>query len=187
MRLKACSVFFLSFFVLSAHLPAFNGQKKGFILGGGIGAGYLSYKETSPEFKLNRFAGAGNFKIGYAPTDSFEIYFVGDLSMFGYLFQGDVDDMGVTVIGFNGLGLTKYLSTRGTGFFVSGGVGISFLSFFSTRTGSGDVNGGLGLLGGIGYDLSRHWRIQGDVVYTNLPAAHTKSLGFRVTFNFLAF
>jgi hypothetical protein len=180
------SVFLLSLLVLSSQLLAFDGQRKGFILGGGIGAGSISYEETAPEWKLNRFALTGNFKIGYAPTNSLELYYIADVSEFAYS-QSESLVAGGTCIGFSGVGLTKYLSPRGTGLFLSGGVGIPLLTFLNTRSGVGDVTGGFGLLGGIGHDVSRHWRLQGDVVYISMRAVHTKSLGVRVTFNFLAF
>jgi hypothetical protein len=187
MRLKLCAVFSISFLAISVQMLAFDGQRKGLILGGGLGAGYISYEETSPKFKLNRAALAINFKIGYAPTNSLELYVTADVSGFVYQYQTDTDVIGMTIIGFSGVGLTKYLSPGGTGFFISGGVGLASLDFLNTQTGSGDYDGGLGLLGGLGYDLSKHWRIQGDVVYISMPAVNTKSLGFKVTFNFLAF
>jgi hypothetical protein len=175
MKLKTCLVLLLSFLLLSAHLLAFNGQRKGFILGGGAGAGFLSYETYG--LKSTRFSLATNFKIGYAPTDSFEIYYLASTSWFWL-------DGTSCFIGLTAVGLTQYLNPKGTGFYVTGGIGLSSLQFLS---GDEDYTNGFGLLGGIGYQVSKHWSLQGDVLYTTMKSGQIKSLGARVTFNYLAF
>jgi hypothetical protein len=175
MKTKTCLVFVLSLLVLSSQLLAFDGQRKGFILGGGLGGGSLHYSEY--DFTLNQFAGTGNFKIGYAPSNSLEIYFTDNVSVFSY--------EGVNFgIGIGGVGVTKYLKPEGKGFFVFGGVGVSLLQNLSR---SGDSLTGFGLIGGIGSDISKHWSIQGDILYTSMESNNIKSLVLRVTINFLAF
>jgi hypothetical protein len=42
-------------------------------------------------------------------------------------------------------------------------------------------------IGGIGYDIAKHWSIQGDIIYTTYPDESFHSVGMRVTVNFLAF
>ena len=185
MKLRTYSVALLSFLVLSSQLLAFDGQRKGFILGGGIGGGYLHYVESYgfPVSGLKTFAVATNFKIGYAPSNSLEIYYINSVSWFGY-------SQAAFIIGVTGLGLTKYLNPNGTGFFVSGGIGLSFYQPFE----AGDEDRpatGFGLLGGIGYDIAKHWSIQGDILYTTMNGygygLRITSLGVRATLNFLAF
>ncbi len=84
--------------------------------------------------------------------------------------------------GITGLGLTKYLKPEGPGFFVFGGVGLAVMQEFT----GGEDDSGFGLIGGIGYDISKHCSIQGDIIYTNY-AGEWQSVGVRVTVNFLAF
>jgi hypothetical protein len=180
MRIKTCAVFLLAVLLMSAPLLAFNGQRKGFILGGGVGAGYLSYQERfdgEGPFDLNKFSLATNFKIGYAPSNSLEIYYINSVSWFGYMSE-------TLLIGVTGAGVTKYLSPKGTGFFVSLGAGISF---FRSLTAGGGSFTGFGLIGGIGYEFSKHWSIQGDVLYTTMESNQIRSLSVRATVNFLAF
>lgn len=175
MKLKTCAVVLLSLLVLSSQAMAFNGQRKGFILGGGLGAGWLNYQE--PGFEFNRFSGAGNFKIGYAPSNTLEIYFTDNVHVFNY--------GGVSFgIGVGGIGVTKYLNPKGNGFFVFGGVG---MGLFMVLESGGGSNSGLGLIGGVGYDFAKHWSIQGDVLYTNIESGVIKTLSVRATINFLAF
>jgi hypothetical protein len=175
MKLRTCAVLLLSLLVLSSQVMAFNGQRKGFILGGGLGAGWLNYQEPGLEF--NKFAPAGNFKIGYAPSNSLEIYFTDNVHQFNY---GGLS----FAVGLGGVGLTKYLNPEGTGFFVFGGAGIGL--FMVLESGGGSENG-LGLIGGIGFDIAKHWNIQADVLYTSIASGAIKSLSVRATINFLAF
>jgi hypothetical protein len=170
MKLKAYAIFLIVFMVLSSQLVAFDGLRKGFILGGGVGPGYLFNEGT------DRFCLATNFKIGYAPSNSFEIYYLNTVSWFGA-------GSSTFINGITGLGLTKYLKPEGRGFFVFGGVGLAVLREFT----GGEDDTGFGLIGGIGYDIAKHWSIQGDIIYTNYADEGWHSLGVRVSVNFLAF
>lgn len=175
MKLRTCAVLLLSLLVLSSQVMAFNGQRKGFILGGGLGAGWLNYQEPGLEF--NKVGGAGNFKIGYAPSNSLEIYFTDNVHVFNY---GGAS----FAVGVGGVGVTKYLKPEGTGFFVFGGAG---MGMFMVLESGGGSNTGFGVIGGIGYDFAKHWNIQADVLYTNIESGFQKSLSIRATINFLAF
>ncbi len=168
-------MFFLLVAVLSSQLMAFDGQRKGFILGGGLGAGWLNYKEPGLEF--DKFSAAGNFKIGYAPSNSLEIYFTDNV----HVFQYEGNSFGV---GIGGIGVTKYLSPEGRGFFIFGGAGMGLFMRFESGW---DSTSGFGLIGGIGYDFAKHWNIQADVIYTTFESGLIKSLSIRATINFLAF
>jgi hypothetical protein len=170
MKLKTYAVFLVVFMVLSYQLVAFDGLRKGFLLGGGAGPGYLFNKGT------DRFCLATSFKIGYAPSNSFEIYYLNSVSWFGA-------GTSTFVNGITGLGLTKYFRSEGRGFFVLGGVGLAAL----VEIAGNEHATGFGLIGGIGYDIAKHWSIQGDIIYTTQPDEDWHSVGVRVTVNFLAF
>ena len=180
MRPKAYVMFLAALAVLSADLSAFDGLRKGFILGGGVGAGGLFYREHFGDFEnfeFDRFSLATNFKIGYAPSNTLEIYYINYLSWFGY--YGSTYYIGVT-----GLGLTKYLSKEGKGLFLHGGAG---LSVFQRLSAGANAETGFGLIGGIGYDIAKHWSIQGDIIYTSMMSGQVTSVGARLTVNILAF
>jgi hypothetical protein len=183
MKLKSCAAIVLAVAVLSvpaltAQAKTFDGKRKGFIVGGGIGGSYLSYSEGG-QFDLPEFSLAANFKIGYATSESFEIY---------YIFSGSAI-FGVIAnyaLGVSGVGVTKYLNREGKGIFLFGGVGFPVFVFGGMFGWTKSTNG-FGLIGGIGSDIGRHWSIQGDVVYTDMNAEMVTSVSFRVTINFLAF
>lgn len=182
MRLRAFVMFLVAFVLLFADLSAFDGLRKGFILGGGVGGCYLTYEEPWPVGdvrKLDKFSLATNFKIGYAPSNSLEIYLFSTVSWAALPYDS-------SIIAVGGIGLTKYLSKAGKGFFLFGGIGSSVnaaASFF----GETESEFGLGLIGGIGYDIAKHWSIQADVVYASFGSGERTSLAARLTLNVLAF
>ncbi len=174
MKLKSCAMVCVSFLVLASQLSAFDGQRKGFILGGGIGGGSLSWNG------LNKGVFATNFIIGYAPSNSFEIYYTNN----GSWFSGSGNDY---YVGVTGVGVTKYLKPEGKGFYLCGGIGLSILTgYWVFDQGS---NTGFGAIAGIGYDVAKHWRIQGEVMYTSINQTFGTSTGwsFRATINVIAF
>ena len=175
MKLKTCAVVCVSFLILASQLSAFDGQRKGFILGGGIGGGYLSYHEPF-DFSLNKAALATNFKIGYAPSNTFEVFYTNNISWFGY-------GSGTFAIGASCIAVTKYTKPEGKGLFITGGLGWAAFMRVDRDTGT---ESGFGAFLGLGHDIAKHWYIQADVLYTNLESSWY-SWGFRVTLNVLAF
>ena len=149
----------------------FDGQRKGFILGGGIGGLYSS----------SGYGGAhqhgvftSNFKIGYAPSNSFEVYFTSPL----YLYS---DDQTPFLTSVTGVGVTKYLRPEGTGFSLCGGIGVTSrwcIEKYSPH-GMDHPFDGFGAFGGIGYDIGKHWCIQADVLYAGVDSG--PEWGFRLT------
>jgi Outer membrane protein beta-barrel domain len=174
MKLKTCAVVCVSFLVLASQLSAFDGQRKGFILGGGVGVGSLSWSEGNLDFSEGVFA--TNFIIGYAPSNSLEIYYTNNLSLFNgqdYTYY----------IGVTGVGVTKYLKPSGKGLYFLGGIGLSVGNgYWEYSTGS---ESGFGAIAGIGCDVAKHWRIQGEVIYSDTK--DTNSWSFRATINVIAF
>ena len=69
----------------STSIYAFDGERNGFIIGGGLGVGYLS-NTTSPGFSLDndsRIVFQTNFKIGYAPSNTLEIFYCSRILLWG--------------------------------------------------------------------------------------------------------
>ena len=174
MKIKICAAALLLSLAVSSQLSAFDGQRKGFILGVGFGAGALNY--DGRDFSFNKVTFENNFKIGYAPSNSFEIYYANIVSYF--------ETMGRSYAsGAACLAMTKYLKPEGKGFFICGGAGFGY--FWETDWDTIDESG-FGAFGGIGYDIGKHWYVQAEVVYTRLETG-SHSWGFRVTLNTLAF
>ncbi len=164
----------------SASIYAFDDERKGFILGGGLGVGYLS-NTTSPGSLLDtdsRIVFHINFKIGYAPSNTLEIFYHQRISWWG--------QSGRTyLLGLIGAGFTLYFdNTSETDWFVSGGIG-----FVPTGRGRSTDFFGFGLFAGAGYEFSRHWTVEVDLLYSTVTGNYSNadSFGVVVTVNVLAF
>lgn len=173
MKLRARAVVCLSVFLLVSKLGAFDGQRKGFTLGVGGGVGFLMAGDFYSEANSSNVSAAANLKIGYAPSNTFEISYT--LAASGPF---DIYDEGNYFFGVNAISLTYYFNPQGKSLFFTGGIGGAFQSE------SGDSHGGTGLIVGIGYELGKHWSIQGDVLVMNVRDNYTT---IRLTLNFLAF
>ncbi|HKZ22133.1 MAG TPA: hypothetical protein VJ165_02905 [candidate division Zixibacteria bacterium] len=151
-------VLVLSLFVTST-VWGFNGVRKGFILGGGIGLGMTSFKEElgslSTDWSSN-FAFMTDFKIGYAPNEQWEIYYSDKSSWFDYY--------GITALhSFGTAAISYYLTPATPTFFLSGGLGFSAISApFESNSGS-DI--GFGTFVGGGYEFAKHFAVQFDLMF----------------------
>ena len=184
------------FALTSTKVFAFDGQRKGFIVGGGLGGGFLSNKFSLGPSSNTASQGVilTEFKIGYAPSNTLEIYYINKGSWWREtFFEGSFfEDGGTALLALSAVGVTKYLGTSGTGLFVTGGLGPAIFDSPSKLDVHPSI--GFGLFGGVGYEFSKHWSVQADVLYLNIseadisdPDSDLDSFGFRVSLNFLAF
>jgi hypothetical protein len=171
----------LSFLALSGGMGLLGGQKKGLILGGGLGIGSISSTQDygGEIWRWHETAAAVNLKAGYALSNRWELYAFGSGSILG----GRTWD----VIGIAGVGATFYPGLEGRGLFFLGGLGISFFDFERDA-----LSPDLGLLLGVGYGLSEHWSLQADVVHAGISTRGgfhegERALQVRLTLNFLVF
>ena len=170
------------FILASANVFAFDGKRKGFIIGGGIGGGFLSNKTSFGSSSNTESEGVflTKLKIGYAPSNTLEIYYITKASWWGE------NDM-TLYVQLSAVGITKYLdNTSETGLFVSAGIGFAE---FDAPFGDVDASTGFGLIGGVGYEFSRHWSIEADLLYSKVEESGVDfdSIGVRVSVNVLAF
>jgi len=171
----------------SSSIYAFDGERKGFILGIGLGVGYLS-NTTSPGYSYDtdsetdsRMVTQTYFKIGYAPSNTLEIFYSSRISWWS--------ERNIFWLGLGAVAFTLYFDNISeTGWFVSGGIGhsnMSELDFSSTPV----SRSGFGLFGGAGYEFSKHWTVEVDLQYLTVAddRRDTDSFGVLVTVNVLAF
>ena len=142
---------------------AFNGMRKGFVLGGGLGiAPSATWKYHGRTFdgylrdaKETRAGGAANFIIGYGWNE--RNLLVLELNGASFKSREFRDDMVFQAYG--GPAWYHYLRPAARGFFTIAGIGV--FGFRLHFKGDGDItnDSGLGLLGGVGYEFSRHWHV----------------------------
>ncbi len=174
---------------------AFDGQRRGFILGIGLGGGYSTFTQTNSRTfntgtqsftsaRENKIAIISDFKIGYAPSNLVEIYWSSKVSWFGF------ED--VTIANsFGGLGITYHFNPQAPAPFINGGLGFS--SWAAPFESGAESLRGTGFFAGGGYEFSPHWRLEGNLFWgkpdTDFPGVNisTSSFTFKVTLNVLAF
>lgn len=175
---------------------AFDGNRKGFIIGIGVGPGYTTFSQTfksssstntSDRQKMRTFM--SDFRIGYAPSNLLQIYWMSKVSWFKLKISPD-DDV-ILANGFGGVGATYSFNSTGPSPFVTGGVGFSTWAFpFEQGT---ETMIGFGAIAGVGYEFARHWSVEFDLMLgqpsTRESGAEltTNALSFKLTLNVLAY
>jgi hypothetical protein len=177
----------LLFLFFQSNSYSFDGERNGFILGGGMGFGYLS-NTTSFDTPIGSFSDTDNrgtfqtnFKIGYAPNNVLEIFYISKVSWWG------MNDITYT-LGLSSIAARYYLDkATETGWSVTGGFGLSALSApFEEDLEPSD---GFGLFAGGGYEFSRHWTVEFDLFYSSVSdeGIDFESFGIQLTINGLAY
>ncbi len=154
-------------------VSAFDGERQGFILGIGVGTGLTSYAVTGSQEvdgghisvtldRENEFPIMSDFKIGYAPNDLVEIYWMNKVSWFGV--DGGYGDDFTVANGLGGLGVTYFFKPVAPSAFVTGGIGFSSWAY-PLEDNPPDPWYGIGLSVGGGYEFAPHWYVAGDVCW----------------------
>ncbi len=169
-------VLILLFLTVTAN--AFDGRRKGFILGFGMGPGLTSFTQKTyfgyyiKKDRENKGAIMTDFKIGYAPTDFWEIYYTSKVSWFG---RGNV----TIGNGLEALGASYYFKPAAPSPFIAAGFGYStWTQPFESHP--PDTWFGFGLFAGGGYEFSRHWSVEG---YLSWAQPMIKKSGIETSFN----
>lgn len=151
LRYTICAVIVLA---VATPSHAFNGKRKGFVLGGGLGVAPLARIEVG-SYDESRVGVASNFLIGYGWDEQNLLVFEGN----GTSYKPDAGPDAMFSQGFGGPAFYHYFKPAAPTFFTVAGVG--FYSFwYDIEDGEEDSNdSGLGLMGGVGYEFSRHWQV----------------------------
>ena len=181
---------------IAASASAFDGQRKGFILGGGLGFGLPSFtqtveamgeKETSD--RENKAALQTNFMIGLGATEQVLIYYSNRVSWFGI---ENVFGDNVTIMdGLGGVSVAYYFQPTAPSPFILGTVGLSIWDAPFEEGSEAWYGGGFGIGGG--YEFSRHYFVEADLMWGKPSKeeggidASSNALTIRVTINALAF
>jgi len=145
---------------------AFDKQRKGFILGFGLGPGYASYTETKDSsgtevrsFDESKISFFSDFKIGYAPNNQWMVYWMSKGAWFGVdssVVDEEVEDV-MALGGVGGIGVTYFFRPEAKSLYVSAGVGFSS---WSLPFEGNDPWTGIGFTGALGYEFSPNWTVE---------------------------
>ncbi len=157
--------------VCSSSLPisaaAFDGQRQGFVLGGGLGAGLVSFSQeasggglTLETERQEEPALATEFVIGGGLNETTLLTYSARVSWFSIVNLFD-DDVTVThALGI--VALTQYARPTAPSFYYTVGVGFSTWDLPFEEE-AGDPWVGLGLRAGVGYEFRSHFSVEASV------------------------
>ncbi len=161
--IKSLGIAVLLTITLVATASAFDGTRKGFVLGGGLGLGPVASISVDglSSASEDKSGLALNLLIGYAWDEQNMLVYLRD----GVLFSVDVAlGKSVNAIqGFSGLGWYHYFGPVGHTAFVVGGLGLQDYTSLDSDYESNDP--GFGMLLGGGYEFARHIQVHGALSF----------------------
>jgi hypothetical protein len=182
--------------MIVSNAQAFDGNRRGFFLGGGLGPGLTNFSQTVgysifsvTSDRVNKASFLTDFKIGYAPSDKYQIYYFNYVSWFGL--DNVFGDNVMIGNGVGGLGLTFYTQPQAPSTYFNFGIGLS--SWDAVSEDNGDTWWGVGIMLGGGYEFARHWALEGTFTYGHPSiteggiTASTDALAFGVKIIALAY
>ena len=197
------AIIVLSIMAIALAVPglAFDGERKGFILGGGIGPAFTSFHEEgkyefySPygEYETDH-SGIGlqySVRAGYAPIDRLAFYAFGKDISFEYkgaVHHGDVElfeDSQIYTTGFLGFGTMYFHKTAYPSFYTKGEVAypVTNSSFiqpdFSFSKGGPP---GFSFCFGLGYEFARNWCAELDATWAETSGGYWSGYGSHLTY-----
>jgi hypothetical protein len=155
--------------LLVSSASGFDGKRKGFVLGGGlgiapVGSSTLKISEIflledigSPRIEVDKAGSAANLFAGYA-WDELNVIVL-ETNLIRY--TSDSFYKRRVIQGFIGPTWYHYLQPQGSSLFTSLGIG---LYVFDIK-GLGNIDPGLGLMVGAGYEFARHFQITSHLSY----------------------
>lgn len=149
--------------LIPATSSAFDGMRKGFVLGGGLGVAPMakwSVESGGESFDESKVGFGLHVVIGYAWDEFNMIVYEGNIA--GYTsdeFYNTITGQSLTLAqGFNGASWYHYFGPQGKSFFTVVGGGFYI---FDVEDASDAWDPGLGYLVGGGYEFARHFQIAG--------------------------
>lgn len=154
---KIIIILLVAVLLTASAAQAFDGQRKGFVLGGGFGFAPLIKTEasagTNPMFDYKKSGTAGNLMFGYGWDDNNMLVFETNIAMFSQ--SGLTFTQGISAITWY-----DYDGFLGKGTFFALGVGIT--NYSVTLENDADqgasTTGKIGILVGLGYEFTKHWQ-----------------------------
>jgi hypothetical protein len=156
--------------VLATTASDVAAQRKGFIIGGGLGPG-VTFGDLETKFGVTT-----DIKIGAMIGSSLQLYYRNSVNFTGSGAGYDLEGTGV-----GGLGVTYQMQS---GFRINGLVGLSSRIGFSGSDTASDTGFGAGA--GIGYEFAKHWVINLDGSWGR-PGGSENALNAALTINVLSY
>jgi hypothetical protein len=181
---------------IATSASAFDGQRKGFILGGGIGPGLTSYTQTietplgdTTSDRENKFGLQTNFVIGLGVTEQVLVYYSNRVSWFS--FENALGNNVTITNGLGGVCVAYYFQPVAPSPYINGTLGLSMWDAPFEEGAEAWYGFGVGIGGG--YEFARHYSVEADLFWGKPGKeesgikASSNALTIRVTINALAY
>jgi len=178
--------------VLSQQSFAFDDDRKGFMIGVGLGFQKTSIDTSNSNASSNSEAGlATSFRIGGGITEQFSLYYIRSASWFNapYTEGSNTSDI-YYVSGLSGLGASYYFQSSTPSAYLTGALGIGdFAAPFEEDIDSDTDTGSAFMIGG-GYEIDQHIQLEVTFLRTSIDsktfnASDFKTSSLQFTINYL--
>jgi hypothetical protein len=187
---RALLVLLVLVFASTSVANAWDGQRKGFLLGIGFGAGFDSYSKIqydpiSPVKEDNsQFAFAASPRIGYAINNQLAIYYSRHPLLFSVK-TAENKDLALTSC-IEAISMQYYFSDKAPSVYVGGGAGVGY--FFDSKKSNYSVHAlkGIGLFGTVGYEPRKHILSEFSLHYKS-PQSGSSDIGVTLLVSVLGY
>lgn len=163
--------------LIASNIMAFNGERRGFLLGFGMGPGLMPLNGGNKIVLFN-----SDFRIGHGFSDKFQLYLSAKTA-----WAKDEYCNQMKIFGIGGIGMSYYCSKSNLLVYITSSVGLTLMN---TTIGP-EFRPGLSF--GIGYEFSKHWSLEGTFICQS-TTSHTfyerdiyPVLCYKLTLNTLAY
>ncbi|MFZ1946098.1 MAG: hypothetical protein WAW06_00960 [bacterium] len=157
--------------VVTATSFAFDGNRKGFVIGFGAGLGYTSHKNsvehltegTTSFERLTHTGAATDIRVGYGFSEGVILYYVNKVNWLKAEWEWLEDGKEyTTAVGIGGVGVSYYLDPESPLYLTAALPVAGWIGPFENNM---DTLGGLGFSAGAGYELAKHLSVEAQLFY----------------------
>jgi len=146
------------------HSWAFDGERRGFILGLGLGLGQTSFGG----YEGKRTSYNADFKIGHGFSNTTQIYWAAKSS---FLSRDRVTsnhppktESDTWLSGVGSIGISHFFKAHAPCLYITGGIGYSTWAPFSGDDTDAAADMGIGFFSGVGYEFAKHWSAEINIM-----------------------
>jgi hypothetical protein len=183
----------LVFLIVSTLAFCKKNERRGFIIGGGLGASYLLAHQTiddgDKEIKSDtedRVSVNTDIRIGLGfKGNKLLLYYWNKVNWF--LWKSDsgreflfLTNEGLALNGIHGIGATRYFKPSAPALYLNGGIGAATWRIRPLNILASESQVGIGVVGGVGYEFEPHWSVEGTFMWSR---PHVTEQGVTTTTN----
>jgi len=182
----------ISLLIFSHQSLAFDDDRKGFMIGIGLGIQKTNINERNLNAASNSETGmATSFKIGGGITQRFSLYYVRSASWFNAPYTEDSNTSDIYYVsGLSGLGASYYFQNSAPSAYITSAIGIGDFAAPLEDDIDSDTDTGSAFMVGGGYELNKHIQFEATYLRTSidgksLNASDFKTASLQFTINYL--